>query len=338
MSQRYFGGILSDTYNSLKVPNAPTIGTLTAPTSTTLNVAFTAPACVGASNVIGYQVFVTPGCKIATNTSSPVVVGCLTAGTTYTAKVTANNTYGYGPFSSTSSFTIPVIGSQSYTTPGTYSWVAPTSVTKVSVVAVGGGSNCGGAGGLGWKNNITVVPGNSYTVVAGGAGTTSYFCTSSVVSGGGGSGKTGGGHTGCGGGNGGNGAPDSVGHGGGGGAGGYSGNGGSGATNPATCGHGRPGDACSGAAGAGTSPSGFSYPANGGGGVGILGKGTTGACSYGAGNPGSGGTAGQSQSGSAAGGVYGGGGSGGGAGGVGAIRIVWPGCSRLFPSTSVGSP
>jgi hypothetical protein len=29
---------------------------------------------------------------------------------------------------------------------------------------------------------------------------------------------------------------------------------------------------------------------------------------------------------------------GGGAGGSGAVRIVWPGCSRQFPSTCVGSP
>ena len=33
----------------------------------------------------------------------------------------------------------PVTGSQSYTTAGTYSWVAPAGVTKVSVVAVRGG-------------------------------------------------------------------------------------------------------------------------------------------------------------------------------------------------------
>ena len=30
-------------------------------------------------------------------------------------------------------------GQQAYTTPGTYTWVAPATVTAVSVVAVGGG-------------------------------------------------------------------------------------------------------------------------------------------------------------------------------------------------------
>jgi hypothetical protein len=46
----------------------------------------------------------------------------------------------------------------------------------------------------------------------------------------------------------------------------------------------------------------------------------------------------------ATGGAYGGGGAGGGtstsagAGGVGAVRILWPGNTRTFPSTCVGSP
>ena len=45
-------------------------------------------------------------------------------------------------------------GQQEYTTPGTYTWVAPAGVTKVSIVAIGGGArhwqcHCGcGARGL----------------------------------------------------------------------------------------------------------------------------------------------------------------------------------------------
>jgi hypothetical protein len=68
----------------------------------------------------------------------------------------------------------PPAGQQAYTTPGTYSWVAPLGVTSVSVVTVGGGGGGGGSpsyykggggGGLGYKNNISVTPGASYTVV-----------------------------------------------------------------------------------------------------------------------------------------------------------------------------
>ena len=93
---------------------------------------------------------------------------------------------------------------QAYTTPGTYSWVAPAGVTSVSVVAVGGGgggpnggaATAGGGGGLGYINNYTIVPGNSYQVVVGSGGLAawnflapggdSYFVSVCVVKGGGG--------------------------------------------------------------------------------------------------------------------------------------------------------
>jgi hypothetical protein len=83
----------------------------------------------------------------------------------------------------------------------------------------------------------------------------------------------------------------------------------------------------------------------GGGGVGILGQGTSGArgastqcASLGGGRGGSGGANAAS-----GGGAYGGGGGYicvGNAypGGVGAVRIVWPGNTRSFPSTCVGAP
>lgn len=70
--------------------------------------------------------------------------------------------------------------STTYTTPGTYSWTAPTGIyiVKVSMVAggaQGGAQSPGTGGGSGaWIEdiNMNVVPGNSYTVVvgAGGAG------------------------------------------------------------------------------------------------------------------------------------------------------------------------
>lgn len=136
------------------------------------------------------------------------------------------------------SMSLTTAGQQAYTTPGTYSWTAPSGVTSISVVCVGGGGSGGstgtggGGGGLGWKNNITVVPGQSYTVVVGAggavvtggpvngnAGGQSYFINTSTVRGAGGgggllrgpgvapdyqiAGGTGGTYTGDGGGNGG---------------------------------------------------------------------------------------------------------------------------------------
>ena len=190
-------------------------------------------------------------------------------------------------------------GSVSYTTGGTYSWTCPAGVFSVCVVAVGGGGSHRsgpGGGGLGWKNNIAVVPGQSYTVVVGAGGISdtgangyaaqsgghSYFINTSTVAGFGGSGGgvppygdaavsgAGGGYVGDGGGNGGNGNSGGAG-----GAGGYSGNGGNGGqqfnADNNTAGSG-------GGGGGGRGPaSTYPYFAGAGGGVGIWGEGTSGA-------------------------------------------------------------
>jgi len=83
---------------------------------------------------------------------------------------------------------LPPTGQQAYTTPGTYTWVAPARVTSVSVVCVGAGGGAGtyfggggGGGALAYKNNVSVIPGQSYTVVVGagglGGGADSYGTT-----------------------------------------------------------------------------------------------------------------------------------------------------------------
>jgi len=249
-------------------------------------------------------------------------------------------------------------GQAEYTTPGTYSWTAPTGVTSVSVVCVGAGAPgqnspeaAGGGGGLGWKNNIPVVPGQSYQVVVGaGASSTSaavgqvgssYFINQTTVAGlGGSSNRTGGGFAGDGGGNGGQGG-QGLGDGiepGGGGAGGYTGNGGQGAQTNS--------NSTSGNGGAGGGGGFGNQTGGGGGGVGILGAGASGAGGanevnqYGqGGGGGSGGAVGGGGTNTVAGGAYGGGsygrfGNGGtsiGAGG--AVRIIW-GPSRAFPATN----
>ena len=184
-----------------------------------------------------------------------------------------------------------------FTTPGTYTWTCPVGVTSISAVCIGaGGSGSktwsgggGGGGGLGWKNSISVTPGQSYTVVVGdkgeavsntqngGLGGSSYFIDTNTVCGFGagqggtgsstsGSGAHGGGYTGDGGGAGGNGAIGGSWTEGGGGAGGYSGNGASRYNNTVATG---------GAGGAGQYYS-STYGTGAGGGVGIYGEGTSG--------------------------------------------------------------
>jgi hypothetical protein len=111
-------------------------------------------------------------------------------------------------------------GEAVYNIPGTYQWTAPAGVTSVSVVAIGGGASGavgyinnttgsalgGGGGALAWKNNIPVVPGQSYTVVVGAGGRSvvrttngftngnpggqSYFIDTSILRAGGGTNTT----------------------------------------------------------------------------------------------------------------------------------------------------
>jgi len=268
-------------------------------------------------------------------------------------------------------------GQSQYTSPGTYTWTAPAGVTSVNALAIGGGgggwdnwAQPGGAGaGLGWKNNITTIPGTGYTVVVGGGGGnasnggTSYFQSPSTVAGyGGGSGGggqtggpngngRGGGYIGDGGGAGGN-ATDWTG---GGGAGGYTGRGGN-------LGESAP----SGGGAAGGRNYSSTYGTGGGGGVGIFGQGSPGVGFYtpwegtnspgGGGNPGSGGSRGAygenpwsgtgESSNNLYGGAYGGGGGGPGTswpaasgdGATGAVRIIWgTTVSRSWPSTNTGN-
>jgi hypothetical protein len=194
------------------------------------------------------------------------------------------------------------VGQAEYTTAGTFTWTAPAGVTSVCAVCVGGGggpaanasgATGGGGGGLGWKNNISVTPGQGYTVVVGnggtrttsgtaGAGGQSYFISAATVAGNGGGGGitasntvgAGGGFVGDGGGNGGNGGNRNASTsqaGGGGGAGGYAGNGGvggNGTTNNSGAGNGGGGG---GGGGCGSADTGGS-----GGGVGLLGQGSNG--------------------------------------------------------------
>lgn len=249
------------------------------------------------------------------------------------------------------SFAPPVApGQQAYTTAGTYTWVAPVGVTTVSVVVIGAGENgsygsgCapggqGGVGGsLGYKNNYSVTPGNSYTVQVGNySAGISWFSSTGVVSTGNRSYVGDGGGIG---GVGGAGSGASFSGGGGGGAGGYSGAGGNGGTGNGAGQGGSGGSA--GGGGARTCSGG-----GGGGGVYIYGQGSDGPSGAGGGYGGGGGSSGGNGVRGCGvggdGGTYGGGGGGGsgygGQGGYGkngAVRIIWPGTTRSFPSTCTG--
>lgn len=331
-------------------PGAPTIGTATAG-NTQASVTFTAPACTGyPAGITAYRVISTPGCFSNTGASSPIVVTGLTNGTAYTFKAQASNSLGYGGLSSASNSVTPNATCATYTSSGTYSWVAPSGVTSVSVVAVGGGGSegfynygCGfaasggGGGGLAYANNISVTPGSSYTVIAGAkgnysAGGNSKFNTNVEAQGGrqgskvafgsgtGGAGGTVVTGTGGSGGAGGDAIMSGFNAGGGGGGGGYAGAGGRGGDQGSSSGR----TNGSGGGGAGANQNFV------GGGVGIFGQGASGSSASAGGSGGVNGC-------SASGGCWGGGSGGNCAAARGAVRIVWPGTTRQFPSTCVGA-
>lgn len=264
---------------------------------------------------------------------------------------------------------VPVGPQQEYTTPGIYYWTAPDGVTSVCVVCVGGGgaghgtfpqTGSGGGGGLGWKNNISVTPGQSYLVVVGAGGDgnlssthwngeDSYFIDTTTVMGEGGvhaeynagSGARAG-YVGDGGGQGGapcgnNGGDTQYLWFGGGGAGGYSGNGGDGGGGQSNPGNGTGGAYAGYLPATGSGGGGGGGYTRAGGGVGILGQGADGTApgrTFSNGNwnyyPGTAGSGGAGQ-------TYGGGGAGAttSVGGPGAVRIIW-GSGRAFPSTNTG--
>lgn len=260
-------------------------------------------------------------------------------------------------------------GQQAYTTPGSYSFVVPENVNRVSVLLVGGGGSGarsdnpstvyagGGAGGASVYGTFDVVPGNTIQVVvgAGGAsrlsqasgqdgGTTTVSLNSVLMlrAAGGEGGRTdgnptdrvsgqviGSGITSTGVGLGGAGHQGSTSLERGGGGGGAAGYNSFG-------GDGGISGGSSGSGGGGAGGNGLASVGGSGGGVGLLGQGANGVGSSADGGGGSGGGAGSSS----AGGAYGGGGGGGmnansAAGGSGAVRIIW-GVGRAYPATLTG--
>ena len=116
MSMRYPAGFISAFYNPLKNPDAPTIGTATGGIGSA-SVAFTAPSNVGGSAITGYSVQAIKtsdgSITITTGGGSPITVTGL-AGTAYTFKVLATNSYGPSTLSAASNSVTPLVIGAAY--------------------------------------------------------------------------------------------------------------------------------------------------------------------------------------------------------------------------------
>ena len=196
-------------------PGAPTIGTASQASTTSISVTFTAPTSDGNLPITGYRATATGGIT-ATGSSSPIVITGLTTGNTYTVTVAAQNSAGYGAESAASNSV--TLNSQTYTNRVTFSytgsdqsWTVPAGVQNLRVVAWGAGGtgggngNVGGAGGNGLGGlaidcGVAVTVGESLTIRLGQAvsysGTTGSCFAQSSGYGGSGSSSSGAGGTG----------------------------------------------------------------------------------------------------------------------------------------------
>ena len=335
----------------VKATNAVSPAGVTANSNSTASVAGTAPVntvapVVSGSTIVAQTLSTTNGTwtgaptptftyqwqRVTTNisgaTSSTYVLVAADVGSTIRCVVTATNAISAVSANSNSTAAVTAVrGCQSYTSAGSYTFTVPAGVTSYTVVTVatGGNSAYAGMGGrLEYANNYSVTPGQSVSIVIpvntaygcyGTAPTVSVFYPTAGFNGGYQGGSNGGG----------------------GGAGGYAGPGGDGGI-VACCGYGGSGSG-GGGGGGGTNLT----TKGGGGGVGIFGQGSNGAAgspSSQSGGGGSGGSSGGSSTTGGSGGTYGGGRGAGNpfygvyAGGA-AVRILWPGNTRSFPSTCV---
>jgi len=111
MSMRFLAGFISAFYNPLQVPNAPTIGTATSASSTSVSVTFTAPSNVGGGAITGYIATArrtSDGVSFsASGTSSPITITGLTE-VPFTVTVAAVNSFGPSASSAASNSVTPI--------------------------------------------------------------------------------------------------------------------------------------------------------------------------------------------------------------------------------------
>lgn len=137
---------LSRGATSVAVPTRPIIGTPTA-SGLGASVPFT-PSAIGAA-VTSYTVISTPDSITATGSSSPISIGGLSAGTTYTFQVRANNANGSSLYSDASSSITTGTPANTWTLKATYnsSGTYTPSANGFYLAVVGASAGVAGAAG-----------------------------------------------------------------------------------------------------------------------------------------------------------------------------------------------
>lgn len=161
------------------VPGAPTIGTATAGDGQA-SVSFTAPASNGGASVTSYTVTANPGGATGTGASSPITVGGLNNGDSYTFTVTAANSAGTGSASlASNSITPKAAQAITFVNPGAKNFGTTPTVTASS--SAGGGyavsftSSTTGVCTITTGGTLTFVASGSCTINADQAGGSSFL-------------------------------------------------------------------------------------------------------------------------------------------------------------------
>ena len=119
---------------SQTVPGAPA-GVAASAGNGQATITFNAPASDGGSPIVSYWVTSSPGNIIGSGSSSPIIVTGLANGTAYTFVVSATNSYGTGPNSSSSNSVTPIATSPqtiTFNNPGAQNFGTTPNLTAVA--------------------------------------------------------------------------------------------------------------------------------------------------------------------------------------------------------------
>lgn len=196
MSMRYPAGFISAFYNPLKNPDAPTIGTATNASPTSLSITFTAPSNVGGSAITSFIATAkrtSDGVLFtASGASSPITVTGLTA-VPFTVTVVAVNSYGPSASSAASNSVTPALVIGSAYEGGFYAGQIGVSGVATHNLVIA--PKASGQTILIWKSTNTDTPGassvidgpqNTADIVADGSAVTypaAHFCNNLVTGG-----------------------------------------------------------------------------------------------------------------------------------------------------------
>ena len=198
MSMRYAAGFISAFYNPLKNPDAPTIGTASPVSATSLSISFTAPSNVGGSAITSYVAAAkrtSDGVVFtASGASSPITVTGLTS-VPFTVTVTAVNSYGPSAPSAASNSVTPSIPIGSALGGGYFAGQISTAGNSVADYNLIIGPIASAQSTLAWKNVATATAGadsaidgpqNTADMVADGNSTVypaAHFCNDLTIGG-----------------------------------------------------------------------------------------------------------------------------------------------------------